>query len=890
MAIYNISKIENWYDDFISCKNNYINSYYDDYINCYIKKCSDSSTNKMESVLDKHYSRIKRAYNNINKFWKEYLNDLKNTDNRLAGSKAAINAATVSSKLSKLPVLKEYKAELKVKLSSVSAVVGTVKGIGWLEKENLDEKLVDIAERCGATISTFGVSLIEGMQKVDEDVQDLIVLTCAIPVTEYTYVLDLVSSLVAKQKGDESLKTNYTGQFWEFVRGFVSTNFTKRRFDSFYDNTSVGQWMKEKSYLFDAVRDVGNEVGKVIITEALAVVTGGGSENIFGVLKFVEHTEENWQDKDTSTIGGLLKGGVQGLIERMVYGAGLRGNNIMKTAASKVVEKGAKGVLKKGLILAGKEIYECGCAVAQDLSNILVDTVFSKNTIKDENGNVIKFDSFKDKFDYYYNKAGGDEGLLISMATGTVLSVFSDFIDIKKIGKNIDINTSSIKNSTSKAKDYIGEKLNTLKKEYQELLNYKKFKTNNSIKKAYKSFQIDNDKGLKILRKKDILSLIPLGTTNIDGRTIYMTSYNGKTIYSNTDIISQFLSGDETLKKSIIGNFLDESRINKYLMTTDGYIGYFEIENGVMQKKILKNFELKINEKANSYSTYLDAIRKFNNKSDFGADQHPAYNYIAKIDSNGVHVYDINRQSLINTINSLRSKYNIDANSVCNIIYNMDGDGAGACSYASMANSIFSKYRGKETEFMRDFGYPMYENINGQVALNSRTLVTDLYIFSNLDRNIPGKTSLFKTGNNGKIEVNPEFSKGKFRYDNQVYMSNSLEINDDDMNLFFRKNGLSVTQKSRMISLNSIKSELLKGNQVELGIYQNVNAPIILHNLDGGRDTITTSWGEGDGHALQVVGIQGDNIIVSSWGSKYSININDLKYGNYVVHSTSIKR
>ena len=152
MAVYNVDKISDWYDAFISAKNKFNNTYYEAYKSSYISSCSDSTINKIRYVLNSHYGRIYRIYNNINKVWSRYLEDLKNTDNRLAGGKGGINASSVSAKLSKLPELKDYKRDLSVRIKSASAVIGI----------NGDNKLNDLKnnydsfnEYTGARASTW---------------------------------------------------------------------------------------------------------------------------------------------------------------------------------------------------------------------------------------------------------------------------------------------------------------------------------------------------------------------------------------------------------------------------------------------------------------------------------------------------------------------------------------------------------------------------------------------------------------------------------------------------------------------------------------------------------------------------------------------------------------
>jgi len=93
-------------------------------------------------------------------------------------------------------------------------------------------------------------------------------------------------------------------------------------------------------------------------------------------------------------------------------------------------------VCSKTAILGGKTLFECGCSVAQDGSNILINSLFSDDTVKTQDGEVIQLNTFGDKLNYYYQEAGGAQGLFNSMATAGILSFASDYVDVNKISKN----------------------------------------------------------------------------------------------------------------------------------------------------------------------------------------------------------------------------------------------------------------------------------------------------------------------------------------------------------------------------------------------------------------------------------------------------------------------
>ncbi len=523
MAVYNVDKIKDWYDDFNSCKSKYLNNYYQTYKSSYIVSNNDSSLCVMQKKLDTYYSKIKQAYSNIGNRWRDFYKDLVNTDAALAGTKnsGSINASGVSSKINSMPKLKEYKANINfssagaisakaavgvnvatanvasdltisddisnavsggessdemIDTVAVCASIGTIMlpGVGtalgaatgailsktgvaskikdWAngvgetiketaikvgqtakevtynlshlyEAESLDEVL-NVLKRTGATIATAGTAIVEGVVKLGEDAIDLVILGNTLSMSVITGIFDVGNWVASKITGDESYKSDYTKKMWEQTRTIVSKDVTGELFDMFYDNTSAGQWMKNNAYGFDTVRAIGSEVGEVIGVVALSAIPGVNvaAWTMYGAAKIAEHTETNWQDENTSTAAGFLKGTLQGAVDGVFFAVGAKGDAVLK----EVVTTGSKTALQKTAILGGKTIFEAGTAVFQDVATIGINTTFSGNTVVDANGNTITFNSAADKFKYYYEQAGGAKGLVTSAATAGVLSFMSD--------------------------------------------------------------------------------------------------------------------------------------------------------------------------------------------------------------------------------------------------------------------------------------------------------------------------------------------------------------------------------------------------------------------------------------------------------------------------------
>ena len=488
MAVYNVEKISSWLDKFSNAKTAY-NKDYLKYKGTYIYTTTESTVNRIKQDLSKNYDRIQKIYKNIYNQWNNYLNDLKATDNYLAGagSSGAIKASSVSSRLSKLPKLKEYHAGAYEKLSAVNAKLGTIKTVGWTDGKTIDENLSNVMAKTGATISVAAVSLVEGVGIFAEGLVDCAALVAGGVGTALNYTYGFFANDL-----DSSDELNEL--MWKDVRAFVSKEHVKTAFDSFYENNDTGKSMKENAFGFDMIRSIGNEVGEVVGAVTVSALTGGvvNPAVFYGISKAGNHVEENWQDENTSTQAGLVKGVFQGVGDGVFFAIGMKGDTVMKKAATEAVKKGGEQALKKTAILSVKTLFESGCSVAQDGSNILINALFSNDTVKTQSGEIIRLNTFSDKLNYYYQEAGGAQGLVNSMATASILSFMSDTVDISKIGKSIDTNTA-IKNADISANNMkntiegINPKnieasvnpmksdinLDYLRKEYDDLINWK---------------------------------------------------------------------------------------------------------------------------------------------------------------------------------------------------------------------------------------------------------------------------------------------------------------------------------------------------------------------------------------------------------------------------------
>lgn len=221
-------------------------------------------------------------------------------------------------------------------------------------------------------------------------------------------------------------------------------------------------------------------------------------------------------------------------------------------------------------------------------------------------------------------------------------------------------------------------------------------------------------------------------------------------------------------------------------------------------------------------------------------------------------------------------------------------DTVGVCSYAAQANGIASSFINNPTLFRETFGYDLFLNVDGKQVLNSGELLSDLYVYSNLDTN-GGK--LF-TIQDGKLTyLTKDFSK-------QTYLSGGYYTRDDIIDGFLKSKspnfgfsdnirlfsnshqgiipGASNSTGYTVDDIKKIFGEvLLEENNVQLSIYRTPHNQFTFYNMDGSVNVTTNSWSEGGGHAVFITGIDDDGIIVSSWGEKLKIKYEDFINNRY---------
>lgn len=222
-------------------------------------------------------------------------------------------------------------------------------------------------------------------------------------------------------------------------------------------------------------------------------------------------------------------------------------------------------------------------------------------------------------------------------------------------------------------------------------------------------------------------------------------------------------------------------------------------------------------------------------------------------------------------------------------------DDAGACSYAAVVNEIFASFIGREVEFEKYFGYPMFRvDDTGNKILNSNELLLDLYVFAN---KVENGGSFILNGNilnsnmlrNDRVDV---FGRNMLDAFNQAFMSHGGS-KDNAIVAFLNSKGLdynwdilcdnmdcsTIDDNYFREIINCAKINVNNGYVLSLDIFSHGNTINMNSTLNGGYSCSTSSWNEGGGHAIFVTAVGDDCFYVSSWGREFTIPFTDLKNG-----------
>lgn len=304
--------------------------------------------------------------------------------------------------------------------------------------EDISSNVSNALKITGATVGTAALSLVEGVEKLGEALIDADVTIYTAMASLPTLLLDGVGSIYSNLTGNEW--NSVTSAMWDRTKAFVAKKHVADWFDSFYENSAAGSWLKTNAFFFDNVREVSSGIGYTVGIIGLTIVTGGfggiagGTAGVAGIAGFGKGVEDAW-GKGASTVGGLTSGALNGLWEGFQFfvGAKINGINVFGKSAPTIKTK-----LINSLIHVALDGVDGG---AEGFARTLIDTCY-KDGYTDENGNYVKYtdaDSILKKLQENFDDLGGFNTVLTGALSGAATSALSEVLDLGKYFKDSKI-------------------------------------------------------------------------------------------------------------------------------------------------------------------------------------------------------------------------------------------------------------------------------------------------------------------------------------------------------------------------------------------------------------------------------------------------------------------
>lgn len=197
----NVSMLKSYEKDFKTELNNFNNKTYTTFSSSYLKNCSDAYVRRMSNELQILYDKVKKGYQNIDKWWVDYNANVEGLENFLSdnGSVGAISESSIRNSANQLPNLKKYNLKFAgiIPASMVgasyntvfanNAVVSTVDPFSSLYSDyrvsevNASEVVNNdnIVDQIDEAISTASASVVSWAKNIGSSIKDFFVSTGA---------------------------------------------------------------------------------------------------------------------------------------------------------------------------------------------------------------------------------------------------------------------------------------------------------------------------------------------------------------------------------------------------------------------------------------------------------------------------------------------------------------------------------------------------------------------------------------------------------------------------------------------------------------------------------------------------------------------------------------
>ena len=329
-----------------------------------------------------------------------------------------------------------------------------------LDYKNLDLSAIDdyisfgrkaklFASGILADVGAAGLGVVEGVGEFLETGADLLDMGATAIFSVFTLGYDVITG------------ENTTEKMWEETKARVSEKKVESAFNRFYNETELGQAIKNNAYGFETVRSIGKGIGYSAGIIALNVFTGGlasgagilsaGSVGVgqlaatAGVMAISSGSEEAWADG--ATLGeGLVYGLANGAWESAQWAIGAKIGQVGgwgDKIATNVLKSAGKGSLTR----IGLDTVDSGLEgfVQPALTMIY----------KDYEG-----ETFAEKYNKAFETSGGWKNVLTQASLGGLMSSAGERMDARKLLKSKETDAKIESKSKTKT-DVEIEKLST---------------------------------------------------------------------------------------------------------------------------------------------------------------------------------------------------------------------------------------------------------------------------------------------------------------------------------------------------------------------------------------------------------------------------------------------
>ncbi|MBR1603402.1 MAG: hypothetical protein IJ667_08180 [Synergistaceae bacterium] len=280
----------------------------------------------------------------------------------------------------------------------------------------------------------------------------------------------------------------------------------------------------------------------------------------------------------------------------------------------------------------------------------------------------------------------------------------------------------------------------------------------------------------------------------------------------------------------------------------------------------------------------------------YGADQGDMAN-----NKKGIGIFDLrwfNDKDIYAYVKQQNRYANYSNADVAKLLDQINSEG---CGYVAMVNNIFVEYEGRETEFEKTFGFPMYDK-NG--IANYDYLLVDFYANTDDRYYLDEKMGATALVNDVILQYEGKDNDFRNKYGCAPLLEDGVTINpearqkildsyQDTSVVTMEMEGTTCSLENRMEHYMNLKgieySSAMCGSSLssaEINDYlnngKNVNIAVSDFNLY--KENGKAAANDVGGHWMTITGIADDGrYIVSSWGNRYYLNPSELNAPYFLV-------